>query len=511
MTQTYSKTAGVAAAWLALTMIVIKLLGAGSLLVLGFLLDEEDFGIYAIALASAALIRAFQSGGVQHILVRAGKEDYSRLAPQCLWISVSLNTVIAGVLVAVAPAIAMANDEPQLRQMMYVIAATVLVAAARPVLYARLLIDLRYDLQAKLNIWMSFIQYAGMIALAALGFGPLSFVLPMLAVAVIETLVLLRAVGSAALPRRPALALWPPILAQSVWLLLAAAADALHTQGDKMFIGTIVGTDTVGVYAFAFMIAMQSLSLLAMRLREMLFPILSKIKDDIPRQAAAVVRSISALMMVTAPALVGISITFPALEHALYAGRWSEAVIATQILCALIPLRSLITLVNSWNMAMGEFRTQFLVLLACGTATVAGSIAGAIIGGDATSIAIGVGTANLVMFPTLMIVQLRRRGVSWAKILGAFRPYLIAVGLGAPAWIGLPHLYSALHISGGRVLPLAVACAAAGVYGLIYATAIRVLLADQLRDALSIVPGGLGERAIRVLRLKRPTQTDPAS
>ncbi len=509
MSEGYAKTAGVAAAWLALTMIVVKLLGAVSLLVLGFLLDEKDFGIYAIALASAALIRAFQSGGVQHILVRAGEEEYDRLAPQCLWISVALNIAIAAILVGVAPGIALANDEPQLRQMMYVIAATVLVSAMRPVLYAKILIDLRYSLQARLNMWMSFIQYTGMIALAALGFGPLSFVLPLLAVAMIETVVVLRVVGLPASMRRPSLALWPPILAQSGWLLLAAAADALHTHGDKMFIGTVVNTEVVGVYAFAYMIAFQALALLSMRLREMLFPILSKIKDDIARQASAVTRTLGALMLITSPAMIGLSITFPALEHALYGGRWAGAVIATQILCAILPLRSLITLINSWNMAMGAFRTQFLVLLVCGVTTVGGSLAGAFIGGTATAIAIGVGLANLVMFPTMMIVQLRNRDVSWAKVFSAFKPYLLAVGLGVPAWIGLPYLFAALQIQSGRVLPLVVACAVAGVYGLVYAGIIRVLLPDQLRDTLSIVPGGLGQKAVRALRLELPTRTDP--
>lgn len=509
MSEGYAKTAGIAAAWLALTMIVIKLLGAGSLFVLGFLLDRADFGVYAIALASAALVRAFQSGGVQHILVRSGEEEYARLAPQCLWISVALNMAIAAILVGVAPSIAMANDEPQLKQMMYVIASTVLISAARPVMYAKILIDLRYSLQARLNIWMSFIQYAGMIVLAVLGFGPLSFVLPLLAVAAIETVVLLRVVGLPSGRKLPSLALWPPILVQSQWLLLAAAADALHTHGDKMFIGTIVNTETVGVYAFAYMIAFQALALLSMRLREMLFPILSKFKEDIARQASAVTRTLSALMMITAPAMIGISITFPALEQALYDGKWAGAVIATQILCAIIPLRSLITLINSWNMAMGAFKTQFLVLLACGVTTVAGSLAGAFIGGTATSIAIGVGAANLAMFPTMMIAQLRNRGVSWAKVFGAFKPYLLAVGLGAPAWIGLPHLFAALQIQSGRVLPLLVACVVAGVYGLVYAGIIRVMLPDQLRDTLSIVPGGLGEKAVKALRLELPTRTDP--
>lgn len=468
----------------------------GAQIVLGWLLSKEDFGIYALAISMAAFGSLLRDAGVRQILISRQKE-YAALLGPVFWMALAFNTV-AGVLLAVAaPVVAAGYGEPALIGLVLVIAFAQPLATPGAILASRLQIDMRFRALGAIQVGSALLRYGGAVVFALAGFGPISFVLPLPLVAVYEGAVGWLLTRERPWARSPRISLWEPLFVQARWVLVGSFAVALLNLGPNLAIGLFAQTALVGAYFFAFQIIIQLGMLFSTNVGQVLLAALSKIATERERKREAVVRSLRQLMMVGAPASMGLAVTFRPLELLIWQGKWATAAHAVQALGVFYALALLPSVAVSAQHARGDFRAAAAGLLVlAGVSVSAASVGAAAIGttfGIALAVALGRGTASLMH----VVIVLRPLGVTWRRICAGVLPAWLASVIGGALALGMDVLLVHWH-PGIRLI------AAGTIFAMSYLVLARLLLLDDLIDAVSHLRGKPRLLAERMLMLPLP-------
>lgn len=345
--------------------VISKLISFGTFALLGWLLVDRDFGLYAMAFSIAAFLQFFRDGGVVQLLIQRGEADYERLLGPVFWMALACNTLTGGALAIAAPFAAAHKGEPTLAWLMWVLAATLPLGTPSAIFVARLQMDLRFGYLNAVQVGSSIIRYAGTIGLALAGAGPMSFVIPMPVLAVYEGVAYYLAVRQSPWARAPQFGMWRELFDSSKWLIFFSFSIATLNQGGYLVIGAMVNVQKVGVFAFAFQLITQIDALLG-TLGTVLFPALTRLNNDPARQTAATLRITRVLMFLACPAALGLAAIVSPLEQVLWHGKWHVAVWPVQALSVFYAARILITIPNAVLQARGQFRYNALITLAAG-------------------------------------------------------------------------------------------------------------------------------------------------
>ncbi len=354
---------------------------------LGWLLSSGDFGVYALAIAASVLFQNIQDGGVGLLLVQKGRAAFDQLEGVALRVTVVISVAAAALVVALAPLVAGAYDVPEVRDVMLVIALAMPLRAYAVVAYARLLVDLRFAAGAGIEAVAAVIRYGGIVALAAAGFGPMSFVLPLFAVHAFESAAgwWVTRMGAGRGSGTTARAL----LRETVWPTVGMVLTTMFAFVDYLALGVGAPVAVVGVYYFAYQLSRQPLVLLNMSLRRVLVPTLVELRDEAgtDRRAAAGVLGVITLLA-TPVFLVGTVVADP-VEQLVWRGRWDAAVPVIELLAAAMPFLLILGFLDSVLQSHGKFRlwAAALGLRGAGLA-VAALVAGMAVGDDPRAVAV---------------------------------------------------------------------------------------------------------------------------
>ena len=218
-------------------------------LVLGWLLSKEDFALYAIAISWSTVVMALRNGGTHRLLIQKGAQ-YSDLAAIYLNIALIFNTIGLVLLGLMAPIVSAVYESAQLTQLIWVLALSLPIGSAANIFQAKLSSDLKFAHLAKLTSWSALLRHASMIAFAWGGLGPLSFVLPVILVSLLETALGWHWAGGWPKDR---LLTWPitrQVLQDTRWVMLTALASALTVNGDYIAVSLLQSKEVLGVYFF---------------------------------------------------------------------------------------------------------------------------------------------------------------------------------------------------------------------------------------------------------------------
>src|SRR5437773_3384583 len=145
-----------------------------SQVVLGAVLVDRDFGLFAIANSIAGFIMALRDGGMQTLIIQRGTADYEELEGPAFWLGLVFNTLAGVLLAVVAPWIAGIYREPRLVPMLWIIAASIPLNSLAFVSLARLRMDMRFGAVSTTDILSGVVRYGGMVVGALAGLGCLS-------------------------------------------------------------------------------------------------------------------------------------------------------------------------------------------------------------------------------------------------------------------------------------------------------------------------------------------------
>jgi O-antigen/teichoic acid export membrane protein len=293
---------------------------------------------------------------------------------------------------------------------------------------SKLSIDRRFGDLAKISFSSTLVWQGSVVGLAFLGFGPFSFVVPLIVQALYESLA-----GWFYVRQMPQLTdhlsvgMFQSLFRETRWVMSSTALLSLAITGDYFVVGLIGGKDTVGIYFFAFQLVI-SLAQLFNNGVETVFPsLLRSLNSDKTRQAAAFYKTVKMLLLASIPVSMAFAFLASPLLHTLWQGKWDSAITAVQLLTACIPAWIVVSAGRALLEARGLWRMRFIMLAAYGAGGMASAGLGAMAGG-VTEIAMAV-SGYYVLFSLVVmavgsgVVDLPRGNI----LKSAYMPLLLTL------------------------------------------------------------------------------------
>lgn len=490
--------AGRGFSWLTISLLGGRLLGIGAQLILGRLISEEEFGVFAVVVSIATLVRVFADGGVPQVLVQRGANDFDRLTGPGFWLSASSSLIVGFLLAISAPAIAWFYDDPQLTVLLLIVAAALPLTAPAAMMRAKLRINFEFRALALIAFGWVAIRHVTSVGLATLGLGVMSLVLPLLLSVCFEGVAAFWVTRFKPWLHRPQFKLWPEILRSSLWVVFASGCRGLTRTGDYLVLGILTPPAIVGQYYFGYLITTQIVEMIAANLQQVAFPIMSKLAAEPERQSSAILRTIRMLVFVAAPMSIAVALaigpTIHILDAIIWKGKWSGAIPLMQILAVAAPLRMFTEVLNAALSSRGSFSTAAKMMLLEGLSLMAAAALAVYLAGEnLAGIAAVIAISQVAFSIGAGIWVLRGFDISPTTFIAAFLPsWIVAVLTGAAVMATttlLPESSSLYLVVAARLV----------IFAILFAVLGRCFLRKEIADLMSSLPQGI----VTKLRLNR--------
>ena len=409
-------------------------------IILGWLLVDRDFGVYAIAMACFHIFRVCTDGGVGLWLARLRPDEYDQRCGHAFWLAAGLSLLLAALVSVLALPIARLYGEGEIATLLWILAASLPLSALRMVLFPGLQVHLRFQSLAFIKLLSAGVRYTLLVTLALAGFGPLSFVIPIVAVTLLEDVAYY---VSLRIPVWRTQFDWREsyrIYQQSRWSLAGTAAEAVSTQIDYVVLGLVASTQVVGIYFFAYQLTMQLVMLFSESLRKVILPVFARVQWGSASERRGLLLSGSFLGVGAAAGLVLLAVIAEPLEAVLWRGRWQSAVVPMQLLALVMPMYLVSLYTEMLAQSRGRFRLWSQAILSRGlflgaTALAAGLVTG---GQNATDVTVWLAAAMLVGTLVESLVVLGGIELDGRLFFSRFiPPYAVAVvvAMGIMIWL----------------------------------------------------------------------------
>ena len=422
-----------------------RLLSLIGFVVLARLLSPRDYGTVALAAVFAGILQLFAAAGLTQALVQRPTVE-KRDLDSTFWYGLLIGVALGLLLFAASWPLAGAFDQPQLGPVLRVLSVSMVFVALGSTPQAVLMRELRFRANAHSMIAANLVATVAGIAFALLGFGVWSLVVQTILGIGVNAVVTLVLSGY-----RPSLyASWKRAWSFFDYSRHLAGTGFLHlisTRADDFLIGGVLGPIALGFYTIAFRILIIMNEVLGVTVRQVAYPVFSRLQEDIPRLTRAYTSAARMTALIALPAFLFLLVTAPEVIPLVFGDQWEKSVPVMQILCLAGPLLAIMQFNGSLLQSVGRARLVFWI-------TVAGTLLGI------------VGFAVAVPY-----------GIEWVAAAGVIRGYLIApVGL----------IYASRELGGGLRAHLGGLVAPIGCSLLTTAAlvATRAALVDHLAPAV---------------------------
>jgi O-antigen/teichoic acid export membrane protein len=418
--------------WTALSTGVLAVAELIALLVLARLLSIHEFGLYAAALVIIKFCAIFEDLGVAPAIVQRPMLE-QRHVRVGFTLSLLLSLSLAGLLWAIAPAIANIMRLPEL--------APVVRASCVVFLFQGFSLVAQASAQRALRFrWLSAVDAGAFavgylvtgVALAWLGFGVWALV------GALATQHFLRMVALlAGQPHPKRLMLERRAIGELLYFgggfTLARIFGYLATQIDRLIVGRWLGADALGLYALSSQLMAAPAVLFGHILDRVLFPTMALVQHEPARLVRAYRTGVASCALLVLPASVIVAIVAPELVLVLLGPRWEGIVVPFQILALGMLFRTSYKVSDSGVRATGAVYARAWRQVIFTGAVTAGSLAGLPWG--VGGVALGVVAALIVNFLLMAQLSLRLTGLRWSEFLMAHLPGIALTSvIGTTAW-----------------------------------------------------------------------------
>jgi teichuronic acid exporter len=317
--------------WSALDVLLGQLLSFTVIVFLARLLTPEEFGTVALMGLFTGVAKVLVESGFGSALIQrqnVSDDDKSTV----FWFSTAISLVVATALVAAAPLIASFFERPVLREVTFVLAASIAVGALGIVHRSLLAKTLNFQALAVVNLVSASLAGIVAIILALAGYGVFALAWQMLIAA---------SIGVVSLwiiyPWRPNLIFSRASLRRLFgfggYMLAVSMLDTAYTKGYSVLLGKLHGAGALGLFARAEAAAAMPSAFLTGTLARVAFPAFSGLGEDKSRLRDGMRSSVQTSMLVNAPAALGLAAIADPFVHVFYGQQWGSAVPLLQILC----------------------------------------------------------------------------------------------------------------------------------------------------------------------------------
>ena len=294
------------------------------------LLTPAEVGLFLVASAAVILIETFRDFGIGPLIVQA-PEASPRLVRTGFTVMALLSAAMAATLLLAADAFAAFYGEPDLAPMLRVATLAFAMAPVAAPILALLRRDMAFDAVARISVAAAASSSAATVALAALGFGPMSLVWGSVLAAAVT--------AAGALASRPDLSIfrftlaeWRQVLRFGTWSSVVTLLNLLFDFFPRLILGRALGFGPVGLYGRAVTLCQLPERALMTALQPVL---LSSMAAEARRGGSLggpYLRALANLSAVQWPTLVCLALLAEPLVRVLLGEQWMGVVPLTRIL-----------------------------------------------------------------------------------------------------------------------------------------------------------------------------------
>jgi lipopolysaccharide exporter len=345
------------AAWMVVAKLTERSLGLISTLVLARLLVPADFGLVAMAMSVIALIELATAFGFELALIQ--RQNPTNEHYNTAWtLNVTLGTVCAIVTAMLAYPAALFFDDPRLVLVMVALAVSWAIQSFENIG----VVDFRRDLQ----FWREFRfltskKLVAFVITVSLGLLLQSYW------ALVAGTVAGRATGVFLSyrmhPYRPSFSLTArhDLFSFSGWLLVTNVLNFVENRLAHFVVGRLHGPAALGLYTVGSEVACIPSSELIAPINRAVFPGYSRLTGNLAELRQGFVDVVAVIVIVAAPASVGVAAIAEPLVRTLFGDKWIEAVGLIQILALNGGIQALASNHYSAYLALGRTRLQPVV------------------------------------------------------------------------------------------------------------------------------------------------------
>lgn len=311
------------AIWMVLALLVQRLLGLVSTLILARVLIPHDFGIVAMAMSFVALLEMLGAFGFDVALIQ--KQTTDRRYWDTVWtLEIIVGLVIAGAMIAGSPLVAAFFKEPALVGVVSVLAIGSVAQGFQNIGLVAFRTEMRFDREFRFLTAKKLIAFGVTV--------PLAIILDSYWALVIGQTVS-RIAGTALsfwvhpYRPRPSLGAWRELFHFSKWMLLVAFVSYLKERSSDWVIGRTAGPAALGAFNVSYELASLPSTELMAPINRAVFPAYAQLAKESPEALRREYLSVIGMIVLMAvPAILGIAATAPLLVPVLLGPNWSQAV-----------------------------------------------------------------------------------------------------------------------------------------------------------------------------------------
>lgn len=488
-------------------------------------MQPSEYGLASLAASIAAAVTWIRDGGVRDLLIQRGENEYRRIEGAAFWLATTVNTTGFLVLLGMAmliPKVAAGNagqlsslieymsggggeqpkeqwTNPALPNLLIAWGVWLPVQTVASLLTARLQMLLRFGNTSTISTASSLFRSLLTVILAWMGWGPIALVIPMITSSILEGIWAYALLRDKLWSGGMGLDKWRGILDSTKWLMFGVLATNAFDWGGVLASSFKVESDVLGRYTFARNIPMQIYIILSFNLRIVLFPAMSKLKDQPDRLREATIRAMRVQMLLAAPMCVGLGLVCEPLIQVMWPAQkeWHQAALAATILSVFFAFRTTFGLTTSVLIAAGKFRAWAILTLLEGIGLGAAAWYGASVHGLARYIAAAVGLYLMVSRLLMIAYTARTVGLPATRaMLAVLPPWIWSIVVAAGTTVLAKAATDRLSPKGDLVV-------LSLVFTLLFLYGTRLLMPFRLNELVQVFPGRLRTTARVVLRLPR--------
>lgn len=336
----------------------VRLLGLTSMLVLVRLLEPEDFGILAMAMAVIALVDMLTDFGVAAALIR--NKNAGRVQFDTAWTVRQMQfLVVAGTVALCAPMAAAYYDDPRITEVLRVLAVVFAIRSFENIG----IINFQRELMFHRDFIMQVsVKSASVITTLVLAFWLRNYwalILGMVAESILS-------VGFSywMCPYRPSwtLAAWRELWGFSQWVLSQGFARYIYERSDVLFLGRLTSADNVGYYSVSNEIAALPATEISLPISRAVFPGFAQIVDEPKRLKTAYLHTLNAVATVTIPIGIGMAAVAEEFVQLVLGEKWLPAISLLQVFAVFATFGAINSISGNLLVVLGYIRHITLIM-----------------------------------------------------------------------------------------------------------------------------------------------------
>lgn len=232
----------------------------------------------------------------------------------------------------------------------------------------------------------------------------------------------------------------PMLIVKSKWrprasFKLAAAKDLLSFGGyslvqaqifhlseysDKLVIAKWLGPTLLGFYEKAYSVAIIPINVVSMSIGGIMFSGFSRKQEDYAALRSYFSKSLTVNSLLCIPAVCGMSAVATHFVFVLFGPKWEGMVTTLRILALAYSFRPMISIINSINMGVGEYKSNIRARVLCLILFVLMCVV--LVGFGIEAVALGLVLNNAIIVLTTFKITNRRIGIHWLTLFTAALP-----------------------------------------------------------------------------------------